>query len=778
MIFHYIKMAVRQLLKYKFHTIVSALCMAIGLTVNGYLGTGIKLNSEQCGVIDITRSGVTPADNNWPTGIEYKQLVEKNIEGIEQMKCSSEYKKGAVAYTEDDAESKYEVYIKAVSHDYFRYSKTQAGRSVFSGLRDSIGEGEVVVSSGFAKRAFGKDKAIGKSLTLVSDSIHAANDYTGKSYRIIGVAEPLYPKDVTSWVYVPMLYNEDIMVVSARITDGYSVKEIKENLDKVEWKASKDGAPIKYRIGAHNSGATYVISVILITIFSLLIFVTGLINFMKFMIQMFYARNRELALRKCLGSSDKGLYMLLACEVVVMLGVSFLLSCITSELSIYYCKYMNLTDSLGMVLTMPQLLTTQFTTTLIAMGISLLIILLPVLKLRRAALKGAMMRQRQGTKGRNFMIGVQFAVSILFFILLGFVLGVNKYERNHYSDILTKSEQEKIIVMHKTVRSWEDIRQQLEKLPEVESTLYCNAFLTSNNVYYGYHKCHIGEDSCYVKIVASGDPRYFEFFNIEMQGNVVTPEDKNYVYIGRKLHNKLAKDKNFDGTLTIEGKKHRVAGTIEYDFIDSKQYVYVDHEGPRLVEDAIFLPESDYRVFFYRIKDGVSTEEAKKAFTEACHKYIPTTFDIKINSFKDIIYESEKGNRFLLHACYLLTFISLLVVVLSIYSSISLDATTRQKEISLRKINGAHRKDIFKHFVSPYIITYTVTFIIIYPQLAEFISWQVDNAHNYDEIFSTGRMIVYAILVFVVTIALLAVTSWHKIRMIMNINPADVIRKE
>mgnify|MGYP003293053522 CR=1 FL=1 len=84
MLLHYIKMAVRQLLKYKFHTIVSALCMAIGLTVNGYLGTGIKLNSEQCGVIDITRSGVTPADNNWPTGIEYKQLVEKNIEDFKK----------------------------------------------------------------------------------------------------------------------------------------------------------------------------------------------------------------------------------------------------------------------------------------------------------------------------------------------------------------------------------------------------------------------------------------------------------------------------------------------------------------------------------------------------------------------------------------------------------------------------------------------------------------------------------------------------------------------
>lgn len=778
MIVHYIKMAMRQLLKYKFHTIVSALCMAFGLTVNGYLGTAVKLEFNDCGKIDIIKSGAAPADNNWPSGIEYKQLVEKKIEGIEQMKCSSEYKKSAVAYTENDAELKYDVYIEAVSHDFFRYSKTKTGRDVFTGLRDSIGEGEVVVSSGFAKRAFGKDKVVGKRLTLLSDTVHAANDYTGKSYRIIGVAEPLSPNDVTSWVYVPMLYNEERMVVSARIKDGYSVNEVRENIKKVEWKASKDGAPFEYSIRARNSGAEFFISVIIITIFSLLIFVTGLINFMKFMIQMFYARNRELALRKCLGSNNKGLYMLLACEVVTMLGVSFLLSCITTELSVYYCDYMNITNSLfGALVSIRQLLTMQFTTTLIAMGVSLLIILLPVLKLRRAALKGALMRQRQSTKARVFMIGVQFAVSIIFFILLGFALGINKYERNHYSDILTKSEQERIIVMGKTLRNWEDIRRMLEKLPEVESTLYCNAFSTNNNTY-GYHKCHIGEDSCYVKIVASGDPRYFEFFNIKMQGDVVTPEDKNYVYIGRKLHDKLARDRNFDGTLTIEGKKHRVAGIMEYDFVDSKQYVFEDYEGLRQVEDAIFLPESDYRVFFYRIKDGVSVEDAKKAFEGACRKYISATFDIKINSFKDIIDASERDNTFLLHICYFLTFICLLVVVLSIYSSISLDATTRQKEIAIRKINGARRKDIFKHFVSPYIVTYTVTFIVLYPLLAEFVSWQVDNAHNYDEIFSTERMILYAILVFVGTIALLALTTWHQIRMIMNVNPADVIRKE
>lgn len=44
---------------------------------------------------------------------------------------------------------------------------------------------------------------------------------------------------------------------------------------------------------------------------SSLILVSGLINFLKFTFQQFYVRQRELALRKCVGSGSKGLFLLL-----------------------------------------------------------------------------------------------------------------------------------------------------------------------------------------------------------------------------------------------------------------------------------------------------------------------------------------------------------------------------------------------------------------------------------------------------------------------------------
>ena len=134
-----------------------------------------------------------------------------------------------------------------------------------------------------------------------------------------------------------------------------------------------------------------------------------------------------------------------------------------------------------------------------------------------------------------------------------------------------------------------------------------------------------------------------------------------------------------------------------------------------------------------------------------------------------------KLNNFLVHISYLMAIISLLVVVLSIYSSISLDAATRQKDVAIRKINGARKKDIFKHFISPYIITYAVTFVVVYPLMINF--FRLYSSAN-KEIFNAGYIAIHSITVLVGTIALLTIISWHKIKSIMSVNPAEVIRKE
>lgn len=49
---------------------------------------------------------------------------------------------------------------------------------------------------------------------------------------------------------------------------------------------------------------------------------------------MFYNRQRELVLRKCIGSDIKGLFALLFAEIFWMLSVAFLLSLAVTEITL------------------------------------------------------------------------------------------------------------------------------------------------------------------------------------------------------------------------------------------------------------------------------------------------------------------------------------------------------------------------------------------------------------------------------------------------------------
>ncbi len=772
-------MAVRQLLKYKFHTIVAALCMAIGLTINGYWVSGELVSFDKYGSVEISKIAAEDKEGNLlsfgggiMTGAEYKQIAEKGIEGVEKLCCQSTQRFWALGYTEKNVEQTFGIFIEAVSSNYF--ANNIENDNILEG-RDSIGEGEIIIGKVLANRMFGEESPLGKSLTLINDTIYPANDFTGKSYKIVGVAKNKISSNIIPYVFIQLPDNNASVRIHGKIKSGYSIEDIRENGKKHEWVASKDGEPFDINIIQLYNGSSFWIASIIMTIFSLLIFVTGLISFMKFMIQMFYTRQRELALRKCMGSDNRGLYMLLACEVAIMLAVSFALSCITSELAVNYFTYMDLYAVLGCEVALQTLLKIQLCTTLIAMAISMVIILLPILKLRHTSIKGSILRHRQGGKVRYAMIGLQFAVSIIFFIVLGISLETRNNDRNYYTETMSKSEQQRIFLMYSTNRSWEEIRSELEKLPEVESFAYCN-LIERSNAGIRPQICYLKEDSLNVTIIGKGDPKILELLNVKVQGNIVSPEDKNYVYVDKMLHERLLKEKDFDGTLKMHSGTYRVAGVIEKEYLEEAQTFNDPQKGNITMAGAIFLPDDNYNLYYYRLKEGVSKKEGMKAFEGVINKYIPIGYFFNIIS---TIGDSQiaKLNNFLVHISYLMAIISLLVVVLSIYSSISLDAATRQKEIAIRKINGARGRDIFKHFISPYIITYAVTFIIIYPAVTNLVGLAVYQANVHD-IFPMSLIAIHCATVFVGTIALLAITSWHKIKNIMSINPADVIRKE
>ena len=119
MILHYLKIAVRQLLKYKFHSIVSALCMALGLTLYGYIGLLLysSIGPQNEVIISALATG-NQADLIQTADL--KQFIDKNIEGLKGIKTLTWHNEEADVYVEGDMETPYRAQLKGATPLYFR----------------------------------------------------------------------------------------------------------------------------------------------------------------------------------------------------------------------------------------------------------------------------------------------------------------------------------------------------------------------------------------------------------------------------------------------------------------------------------------------------------------------------------------------------------------------------------------------------------------------------------------------------------------------------------
>ena len=124
-------------------------------------------------------------------------------------------------------------------------------------------------------------------------------------------------------------------------------------------------------------------------------------------------------------------------------------------------------------------------------------------------------------------------------------------------------------------------------------------------------------------------------------------------------------------------------------------------------------------------------------------------------------------------ASLLLAIVSILLLILSIYSGISMDVVNRQKEVAIRKINGATPKVIALLFGKIYLIIYLSVFVIIYP-LVRLVLIGIAQKSSLQSIYSWN----WGILLFFTMGLLIFLVTAYKIYKIMHLNPASVLKKE
>ena len=778
MLLHYIKIAVRQLLKYKLHTAVSLLCMSLGLVLFGFVDSLFELDKELTRIIDF----MPQKDGNtyMLQGEEIEQILNADIEGLEDIKAylASGYAKCYEVGKEDEP---YEVSIIPVNSQYFRYASVVGSKT--------LNKGEIIINEKLAKRMYGDDSPIGKQLVITERELFEIDqylEYIDISYTIVGVAKnELRNKDRT--IYVP--FNENVAcMVSATLSKGYRLKDVQKTLDKMQIFRSETGEPLKINLVRAVNYSADLFSRIIISFFALLIFITGIVGFMKFFIQMLDTRHRELVLRKCVGSNNKGLNLLLATEVVIMLSLVFIFSIVITELlykSINDYSFHNVLGYFGS--TFADVIKRQVIVIIFALVFCLLIILFYVRRIGGKTVLKVMKSKPHTNKKHYLLLSMQFAVSVIFCVLVGVSLFSIKINSSLVKKYLSLKEMDRIMYVDwHGEEHWDEIRAELEHLPEVEMScvLQVEEIIELS---FSFRDILVGSDTITVQNVSAGDPRYFELLNIPMEGKLVKPEQNNYVYVNRTLYDKLSKQSGFDGTIQVSGTSQLYYRIIENFNIDSYNFTTLQIAGviditpsaaPTFLFDSGFdevegvmfkVQESpNANTCLYKIKDGVDIEDAKKSFESVYRKYIPKSINIaSFKTVKDVALSREESMGSLLLVSISLAFISLVMLVLSVYSTIALDAARRQKEVAIRKINGASRQDILMQTIKPYLKTYTITFIVVY--IAMLSVWG-----NVSDVLVT----LYGIVVYLFTMGLVALTVWKEVKTIMLVNPADAIRRE
>lgn len=760
MILHYLKVALRNLLKYRTHSLISVLCLAVGITFFTVMSMFVARLGLYRDLPGYEHRVIIKKEIGFLNMGDLERLQAMNIPELEDIIVWAPYSSQAemTVIDRNGRELPYLAWYRLVNGAYFPGYDFEH----IDGNIDILAEDEVVVTEAFARRIMGEENPIG--LTL-----HKPARAKGEieNFRIVGVVKGEnsfnfnFDYDQTE-VYFPMSYDKRVPAsVEKILKPGVGIREFNERLNSVRTDMSDERSKLSaYLIKDRHSKNIYVES--FGYFIASLILLSGIVNFLKFVIQMFYNRQRELAIRKCVGSSTAGTFCLLFAECFCMMTVAGLFSMALSELCYVFAGYYLPKEVLGSI-SLPDMYLSNLKVYLVVLVVCMLITLYPVWRMRRATIIHMVMVGTRRHVFRNVMIGVQMAIS-LFFIGGTCVMGMALNEViKGGANYLTEEEEGRIILMNINTgtlhKNRDAVISEIRTLPEVEAHTVMTHEADGSMWLWPYQK---GNTSYEVSIMM-GHPDYFDLFRVPMEGKKVEAEPgSNWIYVSQKFHERLLAD-SVMGTVNLNNTDYQIAGIYPE--------LYKEKGDKRTIGSAFIVSPNEAK-YYIRIHPKADVHDAMDKITSICRKYVPETLPLELRLLTDKKGTTESIQNSIFYGMMILAFISILVVILSVYSAISMDTVSRQKEVAIRKINGATPKIIAWMFGRTYIITYLIVFLTLYPISRSLLI--ITMGSEFEVVYRLDWPI---FLFFGMALIIFLVTAF-KIWQIMHINPATIIKKE
>ena len=794
MLLHNLKVALRNILKYKVQTLGSILSLAIGMvtlaTVHSFLQNFrmASINHEPYydRVYNLRFDSIQKrqSDNSIRINGDIVRAVKANggPRCIEQGPYAPNgMLTGGWAEFTLSGKTRRKMQLDAVPLDR-NYPNFVGIRSAITGEKIKVlGPHDAIINEKQAKQIFGDKNPVGASIRL-------SKDYGNYQLRLVDVYQDLSLTEQNSsalfyspWELEDMDLNQFYAVaLYVVLKEGCTPQQLKAEVNsrlkplglKVKTEKLKDRLSEEYSTVAIACSITYLIGS--------LILLAAIIGFLRMQTQLFWMRRREISLRITNGATRLQLFSMFATEVVVIvLGAYFVAVLMGSWICDYLARpqFAEITSELG---TISHLYLYSLVIGLVVMMLCLAIIWIVLSRICKhtQALESGM-RRSHNHWFRNTMLGVQVMISMFFlgvtFCLLCWVGKMAEF--NHIPDDERAYEQS-LFLQTNAAENGQRLRDKLIHLPQVERWMpYSWGFWKVNE---------LAENEEFSKAAWQGDPyasynnvtnycfritsdtSYLDFFKIKVNWKPKANR-KKCILVNEELYKYMRQYHVApNDILTVdEMDSYQIAGTFQS----------IPYQGSMKTDIYSFIvidPKEAYDAKHYILvaKQG-EYKEMQVAVDRMIQKLEPAVVKPMSSNLRDYMARSMFALEILQNIAWILAIVSLAICLISIFSTVMLDTQTRKKEVAIRKVNGALTKDITKLFGRTYLVITLIAmvFAVVAILLFHIVLSQMFNMVEINPVFPI-------ILSVVIVVGFIAVIIACQVRKIMKVDPSEILAKE
>jgi putative ABC transport system permease protein len=778
MITHYLKVAIRNIFKDKIYSLINLIGLSIAIACCFLLIFWIRfeLSFEDCQpkagriykVLEVEERAAELHKSDWIRPGIASQLKET----FPEIEASTIIHHESLPFIYEDNEGIMVDYTSATPDylDMFTYKYIE-------GSKENVLQNRgVIMSEETAKKFFGKESAIGKTVTFGSTTlrcnVQAVVKVPQNTHIRFDILNPF--GQINYGVHYILIKENTHFSEETQLRMANFLSTIRETEHRLSFQPLKD-------IHLHSPKELVVNSsgdlkqIYLFSLVALLILIIAIINYVNTSTARAMSRMKEVGVRKVTGSTQRQL-------ILRFLTDAFIISLASIVIALILSKY--LFPEFSMMMGNKVAFSLNFSTIAIALTVCIFITILsggyaafylssfnPVTILRGEIHPGSKENLRKFLTGFQFFLSVGMLISTLFI-----------YKQIHYMFTAeTGIDRKNIIILDTNL--WYQAEDFIQIIKRENSNIIDATIAWGAPYNAQYSASDVSWEGCpdAVKEMEFGqifcDYHYANVFGLKViNGEFIQPgwtwwqdaDKKSYNIVINEAFQKLMGVNNPIGITINYGAHGKIIGVVkDFNFKPLKEPI-----TPLII---CFNPEASNKVYI-----KTTGKNKKETLDYILKKYREMSGQIKDNKMPVMYHTVEddfnsmyKSELQTLKMLTVFSIISLCLSVMGIFGMITFMIEKRTKEIAIRRINGAETKDIFFLFISNFAkiigiacaIAIPVSFIILYRWI---------QSYAFRTSLSWWIFILVPLVVSIITAVIIAVQVLFATRR----NPAEVIKLE